>query len=296
MAQSPGSIFEPPVKGDLDRGLSLLMHEHRHKLMDQINKIKAEAIKAGSLRSNRLIVTCAKAADVLHQEAMHQASAMLFDFIERMRLPPAEVIAWARPHLENLGNSLLGLVPPNGFPEDHQRVWRQYEAVFAQRLNGVLRDVEIGFAKGAGFARAEKMESTDEWVAAAEAVSRLKSVCGTTYSARRAICTRAHAGLIRAQAETLMLDDKKSTSANIPKNFWWAEGHQALEQDWSVGDFSTWIGLDELTGNPNLSAGKIRAHSACASHGLTSKNWYRRPHLQLRCRRRHRRSARLRYR
>ena len=62
-APSPVPGFERPIKGDLDRELSLLMHEHRHKLMDQVNDIKANATKAGSLRSNRLIVTCVKAAD-----------------------------------------------------------------------------------------------------------------------------------------------------------------------------------------------------------------------------------------
>jgi hypothetical protein len=27
----------------------------------------------------------------------------------------------------------------------------------------------------------------------------------------------------------------------VPASFWWAEGHEALEQDWTRGDFSTWI-------------------------------------------------------
>ena len=27
---------------------------------------------------------------------------------------------------------------------------------------------------------------------------------------------------------------------DVPKEFWWAEGHEALEQDWATGDFSTW--------------------------------------------------------
>ena len=25
------------------------------------------------------------------------------------------------------------------------------------------------------------------------------------------------------------------------RGFWWAEGHEALNQDWQAGDFSTWI-------------------------------------------------------
>jgi hypothetical protein len=87
---------------------------------------------------------------------MTQATAILLDFIERIDRPPAEIVGWARPHLENLGNSLLGVVPPNDLPQDHQRLTHQYRAVFQQRLDGVLRDVEIGFVKGAGFAVRKK--------------------------------------------------------------------------------------------------------------------------------------------
>ena len=51
---------------------------------------------------------------------------------------------------------------PNGFSADHQRIVAQYRAAFQQRLDGVRRDVEIGFLKGAGFARAAQVESKEE--------------------------------------------------------------------------------------------------------------------------------------
>jgi hypothetical protein len=152
-------MFKQPIKGDLDRALSLLMHESRHKLLDECNNIKSHAAMAGALRSNRIIISATKAADTLHQEAMKQAAPMLLDFIERMQREPAEIIGWARPHLENLGNALLGCIPPNGFPADHQRIRHQFHAVFQQRLTGVLRDVEIGFAKGVGFSRAQRWKT-----------------------------------------------------------------------------------------------------------------------------------------
>jgi nucleoside phosphorylase len=162
--------FEQPTKADLDRVLSLLMHEARDKLLDQHSRITSDAVKAGSLQGNRVIITAAKAADTIHLEAMNEARSVLFDFIQRMQLDPAKVTSWARPHLENLGNSLLGCLPSNDFPLDHQRIRAQYQAVFQQRLNGTLRDVEIGFVKGAGFTRAERRESKDEWISASEAV------------------------------------------------------------------------------------------------------------------------------
>ena len=91
----------------------------------------------------------------------------MLDYIERMERAPAEVVDWARPHLENMNNSILGVVPPNGFPQDHQRLMNQYRAVFQQRIDIMLRNAEIGHRQEAGFARAEKVESKEEWISAA---------------------------------------------------------------------------------------------------------------------------------
>jgi hypothetical protein len=172
-----------------------------------------------------------------------------------MERPPTEIIGWARPHLENLGDSLLGVVPPNDLPQDHQRFTHQYRAVFQQRLEGMLRDVEIGLVKGAGFARAKKVESEEEWISAAEAAKLLKPVFNSQYLAQMTICKRAHGGLIRARAERFMIDgveqimrDENRTVINfdIRKEFWWAEGNAALTQNWPVGDFDTWVERGEV--------------------------------------------------
>ena len=169
---------------------------------------------------------------------MTQATTILFDFIGRMQLPPIEITAWARPHLENLGNSLLGVVPPNGFPDDYERIRNRYTAVFTQRLNGVLRNVEIGFTKGAGFARAEQMESTEDWISAAEAVRLLKPVTGSDHSAKLAICERAYAGLVRARAETFTINNKTVQNEIIPKDFWWAKAEKLeLMRQWFSENF-----------------------------------------------------------
>jgi hypothetical protein len=160
-------VFELPIKGDIDRTLSNLMHDARHRLMIETSRIMAEAAQAGApLQGNRVIITFAEFADQIHDAAMKQATPILLDFIERRQLPPAEITAWARPQLENLGNALLGEIPPSGFPADHKRIVAKYRAAFKQRLEGVLREVEIGFEKGPGFARAEHLESNEEWISA----------------------------------------------------------------------------------------------------------------------------------
>jgi hypothetical protein len=85
------------------------------------------------------------------------------------------------------------------------------------------------------------MENKEEWIRAADAVRLLKPVFDSEYEAKMTICQRAHAGLIRARAERFMVDDRSADDHKVPKEFWWAEGHVALEQNWTTGDFSTWI-------------------------------------------------------
>jgi histone H3/H4 len=68
----------------------------------------------------------------------------------------------------------------------------------------------------------------------------LKPILGD-YSARLRVCERAHGGLIRARAEQFHRGQRVFHNQDIPKEFWWAEGHEALRQDWAAGDFSTWI-------------------------------------------------------
>ena len=230
-------MFQRPTKGDIDRALSTLMHEARHRLAARRNEAKAEATKSGALQSTRLIAIVAEEAEKIHVEVMQQATSMLREFVQRMDIAPSQVTEWARPHLENLGNTLLGVIPPSGFPDEHKRTVAAYQAQFDQRLTGVLRDVEIGFVKGSGFAG---LPAQDEWIRAAEAVAMLKPIL-PDYSARLRICERAHAGLIRARAQVFHHGQHTFHDHDIPKEFWWAEGHDALRQDWAAGDFSTWI-------------------------------------------------------
>ncbi len=232
--------FQLPIKGDMDRTLSVMMHDARHRLMIEKNRIMAEASMAGALQGNRVIVTIASFADQIHDASKKQATPILLDFIARLQLPPAEITEWARPHLEDLGNSLLGLIPPNNFPVDHKRIVAQHRAVFQQRLDGVLRDVEIGLVKGSGFSGTT--EKPLEWISAADAVALLESKAKmSAFTARKTICARAHDGLIRARALRVVQGQQAVDNVDIPLLFWWARGEKALKQNWVAGDFETWI-------------------------------------------------------
>jgi len=73
----------------------------------------------------------------------------------------------------------------------------------------------------------------EQWIEA----SRALELAGSTY----ALCERASAGLVKSRAQLLLIGNDRHEDAVIPSKFWWAEGHEALDQDWASGDFSTWI-------------------------------------------------------
>lgn len=65
---------------------------------------------------------------------------------------------------------------------------------------------------------------------------------------RMSLCARLHRGEVLARAVSLHRGEESATNANIPRQFWWAEGHAALEQDWQTGDFATSIERGDLRG------------------------------------------------
>lgn len=80
----------------------------------------------------------------------------------------------------------------------------------------------------------------EQWIDAATALT-IATNGGSATAAQIRICQRAHAGLIAARARLVRHQGIEEENKAIPKGFWWAEGNLALEQDWAVGDFSTWI-------------------------------------------------------
>lgn len=141
-------MYETPTKGDLDRNLSTLLHEAHQKARAERLRLTSEFASRGMAQSTSLIGATIGVFDTIHRDVITKAMTVLHGFAARMNLPVAEITGWARPHLENLGNSMLGELPPVGFPAEQQRVRKQYLVVFKQRVDGALRDFEVGFANG----------------------------------------------------------------------------------------------------------------------------------------------------
>ncbi len=78
------------------------------------------------------------------------------------------------------------------------------------------------------------------WIPAAVALDIALKELGN-FAAQRALCKRAHHDLIKTSAQGFSIDSKRQDQVLLPSKFWWAEGHDAMTQDWATGDFSTFI-------------------------------------------------------
>ncbi len=86
----------------------------------------------------------------------------------------------------------------------------------------------------------------EHWISAAAArdiVAQPRSPAAGT----RALCERAYAALVKTKARLFTVKNlgRRQENVEVPAAFWWAGGHEALTQDWTTGDFSTWINNNE---------------------------------------------------
>ena len=79
------------------------------------------------------------------------------------------------------------------------------------------------------------------WISADVALSVIAEHSESEGAARMALCDRASAGLLSARARLFTIGKERHQHGFVPAGLWWARGHEALKQDWTVGDFSTWI-------------------------------------------------------
>lgn len=122
------------------------------------------------------------------------------------------------------------------FKENEKAVIGSTNYSIMKRLKAVFMAAKEDFE--GGYLDQPNLEP-DEWIEAASALALL----GMDYHfGPRTICKRAHAGLIKARAERFRRDQKVvQDNFDIPPEFWWAQGEAALKQNWTTGDFDTWI-------------------------------------------------------
>jgi Predicted nucleotide-binding protein containing TIR-like domain len=105
-----------------------------------------------------------------------------------------------------------------------------------ERVEGTLREIEIGYGKGTGFSGESAMAEQEEWISFRHALA----LFGVNYlTGSSTIFKRANAGMIKARAERFIRDGQAVDHEDVPAEFWWVEGLNARVQNWEAGDFET---------------------------------------------------------
>ena len=138
-------MYEVPTKGDLDRNLSILMHDARAKAKGGRLRITNEFAARDMGSSTALVQAVVGELDTIHRQAIVTAMETINDFAQRMNITATEAGLRCKQLLETLGNNLFVELPAAGFPDLQRQLRVKYEQVFRARLEGALRDLAVGF-------------------------------------------------------------------------------------------------------------------------------------------------------
>lgn len=145
-------VYRQPSREDLARNLSAVHHSAHHKARKEKGRLVTTHAARGILDSSMFVSAVVEYVDSVHAESVTRAMNVVNEFAGPLDAPAGEIGGWARPHLENISNTLLGLMMPQGqqsvtgrhFAESRDR----YRAVFQQRVDNALRGFEVGFIGG----------------------------------------------------------------------------------------------------------------------------------------------------
>jgi hypothetical protein len=97
-----------------------------------------------------------------------------------------------------------------------------------------------------------------EWVSSKQLMEAMGAGLPPCSPEAQRVCKHAKDGLVRTRARAFFKGEIREGAADLPKEFWWAGGHEALEQDWDAGAFSSWPA--RLRGNEEWRAYGVEWH------------------------------------
>jgi hypothetical protein len=148
MQMADKSPYQTPTVFDFQRNLDSIIHSGEQEVGKARSRILSEMAAKGLARSGATISQFIQNADEVHKGIIERSMNQIDEFSKAPSQLSREALAeMARPRLESLA-IMLSNVPTAGSPPVAQQVRTQYAAVFQQRLDGALKDIEIGFING----------------------------------------------------------------------------------------------------------------------------------------------------
>jgi len=148
------SMYRPPTTTDFQRKLGDILAQTREAAGRGDQRIRVEHASRGLGQSGPLISAVAQHLDRLHEAAIEEAMRLVDNFAVR-GLNPVELGKSAKPILETIGEEFVNRVPFLGHEALNnatEQVRTVYRGKFKKRLDGALRDIEIGFIGGQNMA------------------------------------------------------------------------------------------------------------------------------------------------
>jgi hypothetical protein len=210
-------VYQTPTIADFQRNLLTVVQKARDHAIADDQRIKADHAARGLGLSGALIAAIANRFDELHAGVTEAVMHLILDFAGRSQLRPSELGAAARGQLENLGAELAAYIPSFGgaLQNATQQVRAKCERAFRERIDGALRDIEIGFIGGRDVAGSQEQNIQ------ANAFQLLKAIGRTT----------------RGSPTPVMLEDLrdlKMTQDEAQAAFHYLKGKRLIEANFGI--------------------------------------------------------------
>ena len=151
-------MYQTPTRGDFQRNLSSIIHKSRAKFRAEIGRIHNSLTDRGLRQSSGLISDIVACANNIHVETINRSMELIRQFANLSQMTPSELGEAARLILQNIQVEWLAPLLTQRYEQPHgEHAARQYSQVFGQRLDGALRDIEIGFIGGRNMVPPEPM-------------------------------------------------------------------------------------------------------------------------------------------
>jgi hypothetical protein len=143
-------MYQTPTIADFNRKLTDIIEHARENVSVDEQRIQVEHAAKGLGQSGPLIGALATRWDELHAEAVDAAMRLIQDFVDRTHLSPRDFCVSTRSSLERLGAELAAYIraPVASLQQGATQFRVRYERKFQNRIDGALRDIEIGFIGG----------------------------------------------------------------------------------------------------------------------------------------------------
>jgi hypothetical protein len=141
-------MYEAPTLSDFQRNLDTLIHSGMMEGFTAHMTTRSEFMSRGVGHGVQVVAMVAARLEEVYTSVLDRAMTMIDEFVRRnSELSPAELARTTRPRFEELATTLLGMIPAD-VPEEQQETRVLYSGTFRRRLDGALRDIEIGFIGG----------------------------------------------------------------------------------------------------------------------------------------------------